>query len=477
MTDRILAAEPAKPASERTRPAARARYDDGVFLCYLAALASLPFLLSRTPLLAWGINAAVFGTLVVAYEVGVVLQGRAHPVALGRIAGITGLFVLLVGWILAQIAVWTPAQFHHPLWGMAAQALGTEVAGRISLTPDEGLRALVRVLTVACAFWLALQLCRSSTRAQRLLWALVVIGLVYALFGIFQFVVFSKSLLGLQRKLYFDLITATVVDRSAYAAYAGIGLVAALGLTIDSYRWGRARRGTSLRYQAAALLEATVQRGLVQIPMLAVIAGALIAVASTAGMLVALTGCLALVFLIVLVLGRRLTVPGTCLLLVLAAIGGFLVYGAYGVQQAGGGARFAVAERALEAAWDVPWTGFGFGSFAHVFPMYREGGMATGQFWDTANSSAVELVFELGFPGAALLALLAFAVVAQIGHNIVRRSVVPMLSLVALAACVPALVHAVADSTLHAPSVAITYWALLGAGLAQSWSSRIDVAG
>ncbi|MFC6491681.1 hypothetical protein ACFSKM_02820 [Ancylobacter dichloromethanicus] len=51
-----------------------------------------------------------------------------------------------------------------------------------------------------------------------------------------------------------------------------------------------------------------------------------------------------------------------------------------------------------------------------------------------------------------------------------------MITLVALSVSAAVLSHAAVDFSLQIQAVAITYWAILGAGLAQSWSRRIDTA-
>ncbi len=53
----------------------------------------------------------------------------------------------------------------------------------------------------------------------------------------------------------------------------------------------------------------------------------------------------------------------------------------------------------------------------------------------------------------------------QIVANLRRRQSPSMLSLVALAASAIVLLHALVDFSLQIQAIAITYWALLGAGL------------
>ena len=121
-----------------------------------------------------------FQSLAVIYELFVVVRGEGHPVGLKEIRIPAALFVAVVVWILVQNATWTPSFLHHPIWAMTADALGKPVEGSISVNRDLTMLALVRLITAASVFWIALQLCRKGSRSIQFIWSVVAITGAYS---------------------------------------------------------------------------------------------------------------------------------------------------------------------------------------------------------------------------------------------------------------------------------------------------------
>ena len=158
-------------ASMAKLPVRSAIVDQTFLWAFIAGLAWCPFWFGSNVLLAWGINAALFPGLVVIYELSLLLRGERHPVAMKQVMVPAALFGAVVLWILIQNATWTPAWLHHPIWQMAAEALDKPIDGSISVNRDLTTLALLRLITAASVFWLALQLCRDGWRANLLLWS------------------------------------------------------------------------------------------------------------------------------------------------------------------------------------------------------------------------------------------------------------------------------------------------------------------
>jgi O-antigen ligase len=482
--------ESERPTSRERVPGARRhepwrRYDNAIFWLFIAALAWVPLYFASNRLFAWGVNAVLFGGLAAAYEIGLVASGRRRPVSYSHVGFALALFILLVGWILVQLATWTPEAWHSAIWQMARDALGTgdaDVQGSISVSPDQGVLGLVRLVTAASAFWLSLQLCRDGYRADMFLRALVLIGTGYALFGIFQFVIFPDRLLWTEKNAYLDSLTSSFVNRNNYAAYAGAGLIAALGMLIETYRRLGVERGAPLRMQLAALLEATLRGGLIQFVGVFLIMAALFMTGSRAGIVCSLFGVMALLVIVASVLRRRRYIMAVLLPLLIVCGLAFMVYGEFFTDRiandGGLDLRWAVAQRTIEATLDAPWTGFGYGSFDQMFSIYRLADMGDpAKHWDKAHNTYVELLFELGFPAGIAFGLMVGAILVQIFANTLRRRHAAMVSLLALAISIQLLLHALVDFSLQMQAVAISYWAVMGAGLAQSWSRRTDIRG
>ncbi|HTO79081.1 MAG TPA: hypothetical protein VMJ31_04820, partial [Methylocystis sp.] len=134
------------------------------FGVFIASLAWAPFWLGGDRLLAWGVNGVLFPALVALYEISLALRGRRHPFAINGVLVPVLLFLGVVLWAKAQTAVEVSAIFAHPLWGMTAEVLQQPVGGSISLNRGETGIALIRLLTAASVFWLALELCRERER-------------------------------------------------------------------------------------------------------------------------------------------------------------------------------------------------------------------------------------------------------------------------------------------------------------------------
>ena len=89
--------------------------------------------------------------------------------AIRQIKAPAALFAAVVLWILFQNATWTPGWLHHPIWQMTADALDRPIDGSISVDRDLTTLALLRLITAASVFWIAMQLCRDASRANFLL--------------------------------------------------------------------------------------------------------------------------------------------------------------------------------------------------------------------------------------------------------------------------------------------------------------------
>ena len=144
---------------------------------FVAGLAWCPFLFGSNVLLAWGINAVLFPGLAAIYEASLLIRGERHPVAIKQIWLPALLFAAVVLWVLIQNATWTPEWTHHPIWQMTADELDKPVAGSITVARDLTSLALLRLITAASAFWIALQLCRDASRANFLLKSIAALSL------------------------------------------------------------------------------------------------------------------------------------------------------------------------------------------------------------------------------------------------------------------------------------------------------------
>jgi len=479
-----------RPSGSHTRAFLRREawpdtYNDILFLALVLAIAWVPLPFGSNLPMFWALNAVLFGGLLLLFELGVLLNAGRRPVAMRRLWPSILLFAGLVGWIMLQLTTWTPAVWESSFWRLAREVLeqmpdAAPVEGRISADPDSGVMGLVRLSACAIAFYLTLQLCRDRRRANLFMLALALIAAGYALYGIVQFLAFPDTLVWIPKTAYRDAVTSTFVNRNSYATYAGIGLVMTIGLLAELVQ--RSSLGTEVpwNYRVGAFVDAFVRRGLPILVAILVIAIALLWTGSRAGITSSLAGAVVFVILAATLGRRRLIALVLGGLAILGFAGVIVAYGEFFVRrlasESGGEDRWYVASRTFEAALDVPWTGFGYGSFDRVFSVYRDAGSDFVLHWDKAHNTYVELLFELGIPAFAAFVVLVAGLLLQVMRNVYGREAPPMLSLSALGASAVVLLHAFVDFSLQMQAVAITYWAILGAGLAQSWSRRIDTS-
>src|SRR5947208_876762 len=235
--------------------------DQALLWAFVAGLAWCPFWFGSNVLVAWGINAVLFPGLVLIYELTLLIRGERHPVAIKQIKVPAALFAVVVVWILIQNATWTPAWLHHPIWQMAADALDKPIDGSISVNRDLTTLALLRLVTAASVFWLALQLCRDAWRANVLLWSVAALGCAYAAYGLFAFAVTPGRILWFENRYSNGFVTSTFINPNSFVAYAGMGFIAICGLILRLYRHEFATVGGSIRFRIATFIEITGQKG------------------------------------------------------------------------------------------------------------------------------------------------------------------------------------------------------------------------
>jgi O-antigen ligase len=138
--------------------------------------------------------------------------------------------------------------------------------------------------------------------------------------------------------------------------------------------------------------------------------------------------------------------------------------------------RLAVYKLTILSILDVPWKGFGYGTFQYVFPMYRDNSVSPFGFWDKAHNTYLEIIQGLGIPAAALFFAMLLILTVRCGHAGLTRKSSATAPLVATSATVIVALHSFVDFSMQIQAVALTWTALLGAGVAQSWSGRVDTS-
>lgn len=451
-----------------------------LFVLLTIGLAWAPFWLGGNRPMAWGVNAAFFPALVLAFELRTLLGGRPHPVAMSRIAGPAALFCAVLIFALAQSAS-APRVLAHPIWGMASEALSQPLTASISVNREETAMATTRLMTAASVFWLALQLTRNAARAYLLLELVAVVIAAYSVYGLVLTTFFAGAIPFFDTPYVTGLVRSTFVNRNSFATFAGLGLVIVVGLTLRLFRSQSPQPMEAPLQRVARLVEAAGWRGWLLLSAGFVTLVALLGAISRGGALATAVG-LATLFALLLQRRQRGPAQNAAILLVAAGLAvGFVAFSDLLLERiANGGlgdaSRLAVDLIVARSILDNPLLGVGYGTFADVFPLYRDLSIPTSGVWDKAHNTYLEVWSGLGLLfGTALIGSIAWLVGKCVAGALRRRrdSTPPLV-----AAAVSALVgvHALVDFSIQIEAVCLTYMAVLGAGVAQSESGRRDIS-
>ena len=449
-----------------------------IFAGLLMALAWVPLWLGSNRLLPWGLNAVLFGGLTMAYEIALLLRGRNHPVGIKVLMVPVALFAIVIAWIYVQMSTLAPVSLHHPIWPIASDVLNNHLAGTISVDCDLTFLALLRLLTCAAVLWLSIQLCRDRFRAQLMLRAVSIIVAAYAIYGLIAYALFSSAILWFGAADAQGYVRSTFVNRNSFATYAGLGLVATLGCLLRLYRHEMPETSGSLAHRISIFIETTGRQGVILIGTGLIILVALLATGSRGGISATALGLIALFLLTFARRKRRATEQIEAILFVsLALVAGFFFFGdTFAGRIAAEGftdvSRMAVYTITLQSILSSPILGFGYGTFVDVFPLYRDRSVSVDGIWDHAHNSYLEVWQGLGLLfGTMLMVAIGWLLYLCLKGALNRRQNA-MPAIVASSACLLVAAHAVVDFSLEIEAVALTFMALLGAGVAQSMSSN-----
>ena len=429
--------------------------------------------------MAWSIFAFLAGILALWFSArGLVFrQGIAIPFE--RIWFPVVLFAGVCIWAFIQTLSIMPEGWHHPLWRVAAGALGNEVSGAISVNPYASVTALLRLMTYGAVFWMALQLGRDRRQADIILQSIAFTITAYALYGLVLWSIGSETILWYPKWAYLKNLTSVFVNRNSFATYAGMGcvvLLVLLGRKMGGLLHKRSGEHTS--HYISRFVNVLSRKAGLYLVALMVVLGALFLTSSRAGVSATLFA-----LVVVIAFGLFKGRGGLIGIIVVVAVAlGIIVFlfdlGGTGLAERlanhdlASSPRSMVFRRTIQAIADSPWLGVGYGAFRDVFPMYRNATISPWGVWDMAHNTYLENMLELGIPAAMALFLAIGSLVWLCFKGALRRRRSEHFPLIGFAVSVLVTVHSMVDFSLQIPGVAITYAALLGLGAAQSWSSR-----
>jgi O-antigen ligase len=381
---------------------------------------------------------------------------------------------LVAAWIVFQALPWDIAGWHHPLWDRGGEVLGAKLAASLSIDREQSWIHLFRLMTYAAYFFVAWQAARRGEAAEAIFRAIAVIGAVYAIYGLIEFVSPEPRILWLVKDTYITDVTSTFVNRNSYATFAGLGVLANLVLIANVLI-----KNTDVTSRASlwlSLIDSLLGRARWLILGLVLVSGSLLMSHSRAGLAATLSAVLALTALVLMAPSARapwrfwfgvFVAAGSVAILVLT---GASTLNRLDLTSIDGELRPKINEVLLRAIHDNFLSGTGLGSFPDIFPLYQP--LSVPGFVDLAHNDYLENLLELGVPAALLL----FATVAYLAGRCVlgvfrrRRDVIYPCAGAAATALIG--VHSIFDFSMQIPAVAVTYAVILGVGVAQSVNSR-----
>ncbi len=442
-----------------------------VLLLGLVLLAPLPLGGNREQ--AWTLCAMCAATLALCWAVFVIALPR-RPILPLPVAPLV-MLLAVCGWVVFQASDLAPAGWQHPLWNMAGQALGAEIPGRISVSSEDSLVALQRMLTYALVFFLGFQLCRERRLAAATFTCIAIAGLTYALYGLAIYWGGFGALPWFSEEHLGASVRGTFVNRNSFATYLGLCILCGLAGTYRRLVLSR-EQIYSVPGRPAWRTEQFLIRAWLPLAALLLMLSALLLTQSRAGFGSFAAGAFALLG----ALSYRRPFRSTRALAVVAVVAIVMVI------------AFVLTSKVLlerldylsmdwpdrlraytltaSAIGDNPELGFGYGTFADSFRVYRDTSIAA--HLDMAHNTYLENIFELGWPAATMLFLCIAWLTAICLKGLRNRGRDWIYPATGLAATLLVAIHSLFDFSLQMPAIAMTYALILGAACAQSYPSR-----
>lgn len=394
---------------------------------------------------------------------------------------VAGLFLIVAGYgfvLHEQLSDHPWIAPFHPIWSKASDLLGTPLAPSASITKNLPFFAIGATLANILSLLLGMVIGSQRDRARQIMMAIAYSGVIYAVYGIASFLIEPTMLLWREKTAYIGSLTGTFVNRNSAAAYFGSCAVIWLLLLVETVRRKIPERRlvwSQLARQVAGLSPRDY------LPAFGAFLSCLVAMFLTTSR--AGVGLSLLAMIVSFTVLRRKDLPprigvftslgaGVVVSLGLLQLFGGRVSSRFDSQGLVDEGRIEAWKSAMRIIADYPWFGTGLGTFVWSFPPYRSAEISMRGIWDAAHSTPLELASEVGLPLTGLVGfgwLMMFAILAR-GSLVRRRGAIVPLAALAISSL--ALLHSCIDFTLQVPGYSIPFFALFGAGLAQSFRSR-----
>ena len=389
--------------------------------------------------------------------------------------GLAAVLALMYGVVLhEQLSVHPWFASPHPIWKETAELLQIPIEPSVSIARNQPLSAIGAPLAALLSFLSGLLVGANRSRAHQLLSVIAWSGVAYAIYGVAFALVDPAT--GIFRVRPIPL-TSTFVNRNTAAVYFGACSVIWLLLACERMRQRVLDERSNRDSTRIDREQLWLAQFLLLLTMMVICLLATFMTGSRAGVSVSLLGFVVAVvgFLYRDLVGRRgvfIAVGAGCglALVTLYFLAGNVVARFFrdGLSDH---TRLSLYRSTLRMILDHPWFGTGLGTFTSAFPAYRSDDISMFGVYDRPHSTLLELAAEAGLPLASIVVIgwmIAFGVLA---HGVRTRRRDRIIPAAALSVGLLAVFHSLVDFSLQIPGFAIVVFGLLGAGVAQSFSS------
>jgi hypothetical protein len=401
---------------------------------------------------------------------------------------------LLIAWTAVQTMALDGMSFVNPLWGEVQKIYG-QSHGYISVAPGDSRTALIAALVPFAAFVAALLLCSSDYAAFNLIRAIAATGIAITIFGLLQFYLTPNLLMFDEKKFYLRDLTTVFVNRNTAANYLGMILILTIGL---AYHYVQA---AGFRSFMAWLLKApnrTRAKDAFFAIALLIAAGfefaALILTQSRGG--AASTFISILLFVPILALsdgasgrpqaGQHVSAKRSSRLpYLLAAVGGVLLVALLftgilmfrAVVLGGDDLRFCFFPSLLAMAEHFWPLGSGLGTFADVYPAFRNPACGMDGVLLLAHNFYLEGIITVGLPFVCMLLAVTGTLLVILVRGIRMRRRLRWIPASGVAVLLLQIAHNLVDFSIQNPGIGAVFAAFMGAVVTVSYGHQRGTAG
>jgi O-antigen ligase len=380
--------------------------------------------------------------------------------------------VLLTALALLQLCP-LPAGFLSRFAGRANHTSARFSA--LSFAPYDSRNGLLILLTCFVAFFLAYVVGQDRSRKQRLIFALVALGVAEAFYGLAQYLMNVQTIFWFTKKYDLEEATGTYINRNHFAGFLEMVLPFAVCLAMYEGEKLLARRKHRSGHVKKLTSDVKTQAVILWLAVAVVLMAAIVFSRSRMGLLAASASLLVVFGLKMLqrkalpaVLGVAFVALSLCLAGWIGLRPALSRFESLGQEFSGDQSRLSMWPGTLKLIAEHPLVGTGLGTFPVVYTEVQTTFLT--QFVNHAHNDYLEITSDLGIPAALLLFASIFFVLLHAVRAFLHGEgkYGPAISLACVGSIVAILLHSLTDFNLHIPANALLFAVILGLALASA---------